>query len=261
MYLKDPDEWLPHLDGRYAIVRVIGDEVSVVTDPIGLQPVYESRRDGTIWFSNVAALIASESDPVRTRAFIFLLARVAGNIGEPLSACVDRVEPGSFVTVSRSGDRTRRAVNAISPDDFRRTPGRDEAARTLVSYCAALGDWPARPVTLELSGGYDSRLVGAALRAAGCHADAVTLALPQLPGYPLTEDVELAEKVAALLGFRHSVIPVSVLRSDIQAARSGCRNPAPDLSWHVRHGPRAESRTRTPATHGCTPGCLRRNWG
>jgi hypothetical protein len=202
-YLQPPEAWAERLDGRYAVARVVGGTLHLLTDPAGLQPVYEARRPEATWFTNVAPLIARATDPVRHRALAAVLATGQGVTGEPISAAVDRVPPGTLLTLAPGGARDATPTNAVTPDDFRHRADFDQAAGLLVTACRALGEWPGRPQVAALTGGYDSRMVGAAIRQAGLTVDAVTLAYEDLPGYPETEDVELGRTVSTRLGFKH----------------------------------------------------------
>ncbi len=206
-YLGAPLELLERLDGRFAIIDVAGSAVRLVTDPVGLLPVFVSHRNGASWLSNVAPLISEATDPVRETALVAFLLTGNAITGEPMSNRVRRVEPGTLTTFFADGQQSASPLNRVSPDNFQQgPPDYEQAARDLVAVAAAFADWPDRERSIELSGGHDSRLVGAALRMAGVKASAMSMAIEHTPGYPLTEDVELGRVIAGLLGFDHQIL-------------------------------------------------------
>jgi hypothetical protein len=207
-YLADPAHWSARVDGRYAVVRAIGERLQLQTDPVGLQPVYESKRDGVTWFSNVAPLIERPADAVDHRALVTFLSTGEATIGMPLSAAVARVRPGALLTVDAEGLQRMDDANVVTPKDFTHQADYAEATRLLVSACAAMADWPGRPHGIELTGGHDSRLIGVAMRRAGIGAHATTIAFDELPGFPGTEDAVLGKRLAKLLGYTHETIIV-----------------------------------------------------
>jgi hypothetical protein len=205
-YLGAPLELLRRLDGRFAIIDVADSAVRIVTDPAGLLPIYVSRRGGAFWLTNVAPLISEATDPIRESALATFIVTGNATMGEPMSDLVKRVEPGTIAQFFADGRQNAEPLNRMSPEDFQQGPtDYEQAARDLVAMSAAFADWPGRDCYVQLTGGYDSRLVGAALRTAGVKASATCMAFEYLPGYPLTEDVELSQILAGLLGFDHHV--------------------------------------------------------
>jgi hypothetical protein len=207
-YLADPGAWAADLDGRYAVVRVVDERFQLLTDPVGLQPVYEATRAGITWISNVAPLLEHPEDPPNDRSLVAFLATGEGPTGEPLNAALRRVTPGTLVTVAPDGERAETPNNRITPDSFAGPPDYDEAADILVSVCAAMADWPRRPRLLAMTGGYDSRLLGSAARKAGIETGALTLAIEGAPGFPETEDVELGRLISGDLGLAHHLVRI-----------------------------------------------------
>ncbi|ROO60618.1 hypothetical protein EDC02_2529 [Micromonospora sp. Llam0] len=205
-YLGAPPELLRRLDGRFAVIDVADDAVRLVTDPAGLLPIFVSRRGGAFWLANVAPLVSEVTDPIRESTLAAFVVTGNATTGQPMSDLVDRVEPGTLTRFSADGQQSAVPLNRVSPEDFRQGPtDYAQAARDLVAVSAASADWPGRARHVHLTGGYDSRLVGAALREAGVEVSATCMAFEYLPGYPLTEDVELSRTLARLLRFDHHV--------------------------------------------------------
>ncbi len=52
IFFGDVERWEGRLDGRGAVLRYGGDELSVVTDPLGCYPVYTTQAGASRWISN-----------------------------------------------------------------------------------------------------------------------------------------------------------------------------------------------------------------
>jgi hypothetical protein len=206
-YLSAPATWSHELDGRYCVIRVDDRDVHVRTDA-GL-PVYSSRRAGAIWISNMASLVAPAAAVPRPRALAALLACGWGITGEPLCEDVDRLATATLHTFARDTSATAELHRQSYADILATEPDYKEAARMVVSLAQGHAKWPGRPLEFGLTGGRDSRLIAAALRGAGLKPTAYTLAYAGQVGYPETGDVLLARRIAGMLGWSHSVVPIS----------------------------------------------------
>ncbi|WP_049569170.1 hypothetical protein [Nonomuraea sp. SBT364] len=248
-YLEDPGGWAPELDGRYCVVRADDRHVHVVTDPVGLLPVYTSRHDGAVLVSNMAALVTPGKAAQRIRALAGLLAAGWGMTGEPMPEGVDRITPGALVTLTRDGSSTERRLGPACRELFSAPPDYAEAERLMLSLARGFADWPGRPQLLALTGGRDSRVIGAALRHAGVTTSAVTVAFAGQVGYPATGDVLLASALATTFGIEHTIRtvgPQSALYSRLPSVLDVLRLTSPgttalndimDLQLRTAEGP------------------------
>ncbi|MCG5214625.1 asparagine synthetase B family protein [Streptosporangium soli] len=209
-YLADPAEWAAELDGRYCVVRADVRAVQVLSDAVGLQPLYRSERDGSVLISNMASLVTPPNAGQGVRPLACLLATGWGMTGEPLAEGVDRIPPGALVTFARDGSHTVKTYGPAYREIFAAKPDYDEAARLMVSLARAFADWPGRPRLLALSGGRDSRVIAAALRRAEVTPSAITVAFSGQMGYPATGDVLLGNRIAGQLGLEHTIRTVGV---------------------------------------------------
>jgi len=176
---------LKELDGPFAAVMWHDAlrRLTIVTDILGMQPLYFHRQPGTFALASEVRALASSGvcqaspDPAGWGAFLSFGHTIADRT---LIADVRRVAPGSVVTYEPDIDKL-----SVSP--YWRWPS---ARRTAVddSTIDALGDqivaevraclaYHPRPVVC-LSGGYDSRLILGALDDIGQRPAILTLAHP-----------------------------------------------------------------------------------
>ena len=158
------------LDGRYAGVRIAGDEVTVFADALGAYPVYR-RGDGAV-SNNAFAL--RESSSMRADVLASLLGGGWSLSGDPVWDGVERIRP--------------------EPPGVDGEFDADRAASILVETVRALADWPGRPSVVPVTAGRDSRLVLAAALAAGIDFETTT---GGEPGHP---DVEIGRELARVAG-------------------------------------------------------------
>lgn len=204
------------LEGFYAaVVTCEDDTATLVADGARSIPLYYDA-EGTVVSDRgriVRDAIGADRDPVAESEF--LLARyVTGP--ETIWRGVRAVRPGEVVRLAE-GEVTRRTYREYWPagpadgDLELGSTGRSETAleRTVDRLEAALetaldrlervaGD---RPIVLPLSGGYDSRLLAAALVERGREVIGFTFGRS---GHP---DVEVSREVAARLGIRWEFCP------------------------------------------------------
>ncbi|UBQ01867.1 hypothetical protein [Curtobacterium sp. TXMA1] len=209
-----------HWDGRFAAFDVSDHSVEIVTDPLGLLPVYYSVQvtpaGRVVYISNNAAAVAPRKDDYNEVSLVTFLAAGASITGDPIYAGVHRLPPGSLTTFSARGITSAR-LTALTPSDFENPTSIASAEEMLLSAVEdGLSGASAPESYLQLTGGYDSRLLLAALLRLGRKLPALTFALPYLPGYPLTEDVELARLIAAAADVTHRVDDFGILTMPVQ---------------------------------------------
>lgn len=205
-YLEKVSAWSTALDGRHAVVRVDDVSVQVQTDPAGMQQLYQRHTQNAMLLTNIASLLAPVTSARRPRALASLLATGWGITAEPMNSTVTSLSPGTLYSFMRDGGQIAQPVHGPMREYFSATPDYAEAARLLVSLCHALADWPGRPHQLSITGGRDSRLIAAALRAAGVRPLTTTIAFPHQADFPDTEDVVLGRRVASSFGLHHLVM-------------------------------------------------------
>lgn len=210
--------WAKQLDGRFVAVRYAPDErgLEVVTDPMGAYPVYTAESGSCRFVSNRPALLAAllhhqEYDPVAVAYFLVCGWALGGGC---LWKGISRLERGH---IHRFGDRgeEREPIPGVGAQALLSMFGAgldaDEAAHAFVESVRASADWPSRPSVLFLSGGLDSRLVFAAALESGAEISTRTVAFPGQVGYPETEDVVIARRLAAEYSIPHSVVSSNFL--------------------------------------------------
>jgi hypothetical protein len=205
----DPRFWLDpprdQLDGRYAGVRLVGDEVTVFADSLGAYPIYES---GGLVSNNAEVLrTARGATSMRPEVLASLLGGGWSLSGDPVWEGIDRIQPGRPQPIPGSGFDA------------------DEAAATLIAAVKALADWPGRPSVVPITGGRDSRLVLAAALAAGIEFETTT---GGEPGHP---DVEIGRELARIAG-----IPWRPIEHDPHGSVTSDWRRAAELLWLTSSG-------------------------
>lgn len=204
------------LEGQFAVAHVKskGPAVELITDPLGMLHVYYVRAGGAWLVSNSARLLgrlvgARTWDPVGVSTFITL-----GWTGadRTLRQAV-RVVPGGVRWVWEGEASTPRRLVYYSSSRLAEQSGRESSellpqlGRSLIDICRHLSD-SYGPLKAMLTGGQDSRVIGALL-AAGRIPASFTTGIYLKDGRPWDEDmardVEIAREVACLLDAAHQV--------------------------------------------------------
>lgn len=230
-YLAPSEQWAETLSGRCTAARYDEDtgHLDVYTDPLGAYPVYSAEAGGTRWFSNrpsiLAAILGRRGQ--NTHALATFLGCGWSLGGATVWDGVERLPRASLHRFGgRDGAATHKATPLLPIESIASyfgvgwDPG--EAARVLVATVRALADWPGRKLSVGLTGGRDSRLVFAACVAAGLDFDAETIAFPSMRGFPDTNDVVVARRVAEVCGRALSIempVPGSGVRGSARVLR------------------------------------------
>jgi asparagine synthase (glutamine-hydrolysing) len=195
------------LDGAGVGVHVdhSRDRVEVITASLGLAPVYVASPagGGKVLSNSVAALRwllgLNEPDPLGLSSFL--------SLGWPasdrtLNAGIDALPGGSRITITRNGlDIDERFGPATLLATRSRSDIPDSKALAELFIAATGGLSAFEDVQCALTGGRDSRLLLALLRATGVEATYYTAGVPGEP------DVDIAVAIARRLGLSHEVIP------------------------------------------------------
>lgn len=183
------------LDGQFAAIRYDAerDELTVLSDPFGMQAVYVARHSGKTYVSTSAMALArhlgATSNPLGRRFYLR-----TGFLFGPLTHWhgIERLDPGTALTfdpLSRRSDTYWRPV----VDESVRKMSFDET----VDHCIAVAEAALQrhigsgtSFWADLTGGFDSRMVTTLLSHVGLSFDATT------SGEEGDLDVELAREVA-----------------------------------------------------------------
>jgi len=187
------------LDGAFAAVRfdADADRVEVVSDPFGMQAIYTAERDDRTYFSTCATALArhlsAPLDPLGSALFL----RAGYQFG-PLTNWTGVERLGPAVSIGFDGGRPRHRVYwtpSVDPGvramNLERTI--DHCTEALRETLRAHLSGDERPWA-DLTGGFDSRLIAAALASCGMPFVANT------NGDDAHVDVQLAGRVAAAGG-------------------------------------------------------------
>jgi asparagine synthase (glutamine-hydrolysing) len=215
---KDIDHLAERLEGRFAIVCIDAStsEASILTDPLGFQPVYRTRLGGHVLVSNrlaaLRALVPPRLDPLAAAAFVTLGHPLGGR---SLDEGVEVLGGGAWHRLP-TGATDRHFV--IEPRAVRRDADAvaGEAARELAA-CLVGHFTRFRDTTCQLTGGQDSRLVLALALLAGLRPRCVTRGAASDP------DVRLAALAAKAAGCDHEVAAIDRSAIERDAERIASR--------------------------------------
>lgn len=195
-----PGGSLEELDGQFALVAYDSEteRTTVATDPFGLQSLYVSRRDGRLFVSTSCLALAKHlrSAPDRFGLEVFL--RAGYHFGNRTSwEGIERLEPGTCVTVGPDGSSQHRYWEPAIDADIRRLGFRETLAHCLETGAATYRSYFAeRPgAWIDLTGGYDTRLLALQLAAEGVRFTTNTR------GDPEGGDREIAHELAGAAGW------------------------------------------------------------
>lgn len=189
--------WLPGYDGAFNGVFWDAQQgvLTVVTDCLGMQPLYMRHTDGELTLASTTAALHGDPDPAAWGAFISM----GHPIGErSLMSGLQRAPPASILTWHADQRRLdiRRYWHWPEPSGAWRSYDFLDALERDIRAYAAFGT----PGTMLLSGGFDSRLLLFLLGRAGIPTDALIVAHADEYG---DADGRLAEAVAKLSGVSH----------------------------------------------------------
>jgi asparagine synthase (glutamine-hydrolysing) len=209
------------LDGQFCAVQVDLDAqtVEVLLDTLGFVPVYAAQRGNGVLLSNSAGLISSlldlgSPDPLGVSSFMGLGWAAADRtltqgVRWLCGGARHRVANGTITTAAHFGP-----AQIARPEQRAAALGVEELAQEMVALTARAVAGIER-VGCALTGGRDSRVALAVLRAAGEDPLYFTGGPEDIP------DVVIARELAAWLGLRHEVVnhdPAAVERDWTEAA-------------------------------------------
>jgi hypothetical protein len=200
--------WLRSVDGQFASVGydAVSGEAVVANDPLGMVGVYVAARPGVLYVSTssltLARFLAAPADRLAVQSF--LLSGYHFGAGTHWQG-IERLEPGQMVRVGPRGRTQEHYWRPEVSDEVRRLPlsraadhCTDVAVETFRSQLAGRQEpW------IDLTGGFDSRLLGLLLRRAGVVFRANTRRTSDLT------DVAVARRIVDITGWAwvHPALP------------------------------------------------------
>jgi hypothetical protein len=192
-------EPLDRLDGQFALARLDtrNRTLELATDPLGMKPLFVAERDGKTYASTSALVLAKclrvRPSQVGLEAFL----RSGTQFGRATQwEGVSRLTPAQLVEFTPGGRRTRTYWMPEIDEAMRDLDIRQCAEACVETATGALAHryWGAHP-WLDLTGGFDTRLLALLARRAGMQFMANT------SGDAGDEDVVLARRIAAAAGW------------------------------------------------------------
>lgn len=191
---------LERLDGQFAWIAYDhdADEVTVATDPFGMFAVYVAHRNAKTYVATSALVLAKHLHAPPSRLGIELFLRAGWHFGRSTNfEGVERLDPGSRIVFGDAGLRYETYWRPeVDPTVAKMKL--DEAVRYCSSvasdtYSRVLGQYE-RP-WVDLTGGFDTRLLALFLRSAGMDFRTTTT------GDDSNPDVRIARRLAELGGW------------------------------------------------------------
>ena len=195
-----PGAALEDLDGQFALVEHEAslERTTVATDPFGLQSLYVAWRDGRLYVSTSCLALAKHlrSAPDRFGLEVFL--RAGYHFGNRTSwEGIERLEPGTCVTAGPDGSSRHRYWQPAIDEGIRRLGFGEALAYCLETGSATYGRYfgDRADAWVDLTGGYDTRLLALHLAAEGIPFIANTR------GDPRGRDREIAHELGDTAGW------------------------------------------------------------
>ena len=167
------------LDGHFALIAhdAEADSVLVATDPRAFQPVYVAEQSGRTYISDSALVLAKHLRARPSRLGLLTFLRSGYHFGAMTNwEGVTRLDPGEFVAFRPEGSETGFYWRPSIDRDVARLDFDDAVEHTTsvaLDTCRSwLGD--SRGTWVDLTGGFDSRLLNLLLDRAGIPFEADT---------------------------------------------------------------------------------------
>lgn len=184
-------------DGQFSVIGAgPGDEVLVANDPLGMRALYVAERPGRVWVSTcslaLARLLRLRADRLALQSF--LLSGYHFGTGVHWQG-VRRLEPGTVLRYGPGIAAEQRYWRPTADAAVTRLPLQAAADHCIEVATTALREhYGDRETWVDLTGGYDSRLLLLLLRRAGVPVRANTRMSPD------GADLRLAPRVAETVG-------------------------------------------------------------
>jgi hypothetical protein len=214
---------MAELDGQFALIGYDGDEdvVLIASDPFAMQALYVAERGARTYVSTSALALAKHlrAAPSRRGLYGFLLAGYTfGTVS--MWEGIRRLDPASMIRLTQRGSQEERYWRPTPDEALRRLSFRDSLDRCLEITTETIRAYPARgpAAWVDLTGGYDSRLLALLLREAGAEIRANTRYVAEGEDDPRIARWIAEECGWAWTGVQHSDQWPSVLPSMLSTA-------------------------------------------
>jgi hypothetical protein len=194
---------LERLDGQFALLRLRQDGSALLAaDPLGLKPLFVSRRGGLTYVATSALVLARHLRSAPSRLGLEAFLRGGLQFGRWTEwEGVERVQPAQALEFDPGGAKARTYWEPARDEALARLPLAEAAALCVERARAAIGErYGGRRPWIDLTGGFDSRLLGLLVADAGIEPIANTV------GEEEDEDVRIARRLALAKGWPWSRI-------------------------------------------------------
>jgi asparagine synthase (glutamine-hydrolysing) len=213
------------LEGQFVLVRATPRSLQVLTDPLGLYPVYYWQQDRTWLVSNSIAILRSITGERSWDPLGLSMAAVSGWAGADRTLTANiRVMPGGEVwsvgcdalgvTKHRYFERAELARLSRAANNRADVPQLARTLRSVLRHASGRGG----RLKCALTAGRDTRLLAAFLMAERLSAQYIT------GGDPDSDEVRVAAQIAQRYGLEHVVEDCS---------RETIASRWPDLAWRI----------------------------
>jgi hypothetical protein len=192
---------IAELDGHFALIEYDGDrdEVRIASDPFGMHALYVAERGDRTYVSTSALALAKHlrASPSRHGLYGFLLAGY--NFGTMTNwEGVRRLDPATLIRLTADGRAEERYWRPARDESFRDLSFRDSVDSCLEIAIETIRAYPSRGPSpwVDLTAGYDSRLLTLLLREVGAEIRANTRYVVEGEADP-----RIAQRIAKELGF------------------------------------------------------------
>jgi hypothetical protein len=189
---------LEQLDGQFSLVGLDRQQtLTVATDPLGLKPLFVAEREDRTYVATSALVLARHLRLAPSRLGIETFLCTGNQLGRQTPwEGVERLGPGEALRFTASG-RERSAYWQPRIDDELRGLGFSECADACIARAGAglAAGFGGKPPWLDLTGGFDTRLLALLAAHAGLGFNANT------SGEAADEDVAIARQLATTAGW------------------------------------------------------------
>lgn len=190
---------LGEIDGQFALVRERGGTVEVATDPLGMKPLFVAVGAERTYVSTSALVLARHRGAAPSRLGLESFLRSGLQFGRATQwEGIERLRPAEVRRFDAAGGPPTSLTSSTPATDpaVAELPLAAAADLCIERATAALAErYGGRRLWVDLTGGFDSRLLTLLAARAGVEPVANTF------GGPESEDVRIAREVAAARGW------------------------------------------------------------
>jgi hypothetical protein len=190
---------LAELDGQFALLRLDpgGETVRLATDQLGMKPLYAAVSGARTFVATSALVLAKHLRAAPSRAGLEAFLRSGLQFGQATQwQGIERLRPAEVREFGASGPSTSTYAEPRLDEDVGRLSLSEAAELCIERASAAIAArYGSERPWVDLTGGFDSRLLSLLTRRAGFEPIANTF------GAEGDEDVRLARRVAAACGW------------------------------------------------------------